>query len=116
MMVSVFTERVERAHQEEMIDVCVKVYVWIFWWHCQLRSGCRRSHLRRGVMGNFRYRSWKQLRPVTTLITIAEHEYVVENDMYALFYPHTVAMLRYPGQWIIVYGENQKCPLGFDRA
>ena len=46
-----------------------------------------RSHLRRGVMGNFRYRSWKQLRPVTTLITIAEHEYVVENDMYALFYP-----------------------------
>ena len=75
-----------------------------------------RSHLRRGVMGNFRYRSWKQLRPVTTLITIAEHEYVVENDMYALFYPHTVAMLRYPSQWIIVYGENQKCPLGFDRA
>ena len=67
-------------------------------------------------MGNFRYRSWKQLRPVTTLITIAEHVYVVENDMYALFYPHTVAMLRYPSQWIIVYGENQKCPLGFDRA
>ena len=46
-------------------------------------------------MGNFRYRSWKQLRPVTTLITVAEHEYVVENDMYAVFYPHTVAMLRY---------------------
>ena len=35
-----------------------------------------RSHLRRGVMGNFRYRSWRQLRPVTTLITVAEHEYV----------------------------------------
>ena len=35
-----------------------------------------RSHLRRGVMGNFRYRSWRQLRPVTTLITVAEREYV----------------------------------------
>ena len=34
------------------------------------------SHLRRGVMGNFRYRSWRQLRPVTTLITVAEREYV----------------------------------------
>ena len=67
-------------------------------------------------MGNFRYRSWRQLRPVTTLITVAEHEYVVENDMYAVFYPHTVAMLRYPSQWIIVYGQNQKGPLGFDRA
>ena len=68
-------------------------------------------------MGNFRYRSWKQLRPVTTLITIAEHEYVVENDMYAVFYTYAVAMLCYPvGGYQSVYGENQNDPLGFDSA
>ena len=27
MMVSVFTERVERTHHEKMIDVCVMVYL-----------------------------------------------------------------------------------------
>ena len=55
-----------------------------------------RSHLRRGVVGNFRYWSREQSIPATTLITVAEHEYVIENDMYAVFYPYAVAMLRYP--------------------
>ena len=75
------------------------------------------SHLRRGVVGNFRYRSRKQFIPTTILITVAEHEYVVENDMYAVFYPYAVEMLCYPvGGYQSVYGENQNGPLGFDRA
>jgi len=40
----------------------------------------------------------------------------MQNGMYAVFYPYAVAMLRYPSQWITVYGENQNGPLGFDRA
>ena len=55
-----------------------------------------RSHLRRGVVGNFRYWSRKQFIPTKTLITVAEHEYVIKNDMYAVFYPYAVAMLCYP--------------------
>ena len=88
-----------------VIDLCMDQLVTL-----PVETG--RSHLRRGVMGNFRYRSWRQLRPVTTLITVAEHEYVIKNDMYAVFYPYAVAMLRYPSRWITVYGENQNGPLG----
>ena len=51
------------------------------------------------------------------LITVAEHGYVIENDMYAVFYPYSVAMLCYPvGGYQSVYGENQNGPLGFDSA
>ena len=93
----------EVANSSDDLIQCRKVYAW--WWRrvcsqkemdmlttslkwSQVLLVCvnqlvtlpaetgAQSHLRRGVMGNFRYRSWRQLRPVTTLITVAEHEYV----------------------------------------